>query len=80
MAGHSPALCLSCSLLCRGLSIALAGGVLILVACGPSFQQMAAAECQGIATDTAYSECISQQLAEQRLGYIVRSQPIGAVP
>jgi hypothetical protein len=30
------------------------------------FQQMAAAECQGIATDTAYAECerrLSQQLA-----------------
>jgi hypothetical protein len=61
----------------RGLSIALLGGVVILAACGSSFQQMAAAECQGIATDTAYAECerrLSQQLAEERLGYIVRSQ------
>jgi hypothetical protein len=37
----------------RGLSIALVGGVVILAACGPSFQQMAAAECKGIASDTA---------------------------
>ena len=69
----------SCWLLQRGLSIALVGGVVILAACGPSFQQMAAAECQGIATDTAYAECarrLSQQLADERLGYIVRSQVI----
>jgi hypothetical protein len=79
MAGHAPALFLSCSLLCRGLSIALVSGVLMLAACGPSFQQMAAAECQGIASDVAYAKCVSQQLADQRLGYIVRSQPIGAV-
>jgi hypothetical protein len=41
---------------------------------------MAAAECRGIATDTAYAECerrLSQELADQRLSYIVRSQVIG---
>jgi hypothetical protein len=67
MAGHVPALFWSCWLLRRGLSIAVVGGVVILAACGPSFQQMAAAECQGIATDTAYAECerrLSQQLAD----------------
>jgi hypothetical protein len=61
------------------LSVALLGGVVILAACGPSVQQMAAAECQGIATDTAYAECerrLSQQLADERLGYIVPSQVI----
>jgi hypothetical protein len=64
----------------QGLSIALFGGVLILPACGPSFQQMAAAECQGVRTDTAYAECerrLSQELAEERLGYIMRSQVTG---
>jgi hypothetical protein len=38
---------------------------------------MAAAECKGIATDTAYAECerrLSQQLADEQLGYIVWSQ------
>ena len=63
----------------RGLSIAAVGGVVILAAGGPSFHQMAAAECQGIATDTAYAECerrLSQQLADERLGYLVRSQVI----
>jgi hypothetical protein len=42
---------------------------------------MAAAECKGIAADTAYAECerrVSQQLADERLGYIVRSQMSGA--
>ena len=46
MAGHVLALFWSCWLLQRGLSIALVGGVVILAACGPSFQQMAAAECR----------------------------------
>jgi hypothetical protein len=44
---------------------------------------MAAAECRGIATDTAYTECerkLSQQLADERLGYIVRSQVIDGPP
>jgi hypothetical protein len=41
---------------------------------------MAAAECKGIAADIAYAECerrLSQELADERLGYIVRSQVIG---
>lgn len=62
------------------LSIALAGAAAGLVACQTSFQEMVAAECHGIVTDTAYAECerrISQQLADERLGYIVRSQAIG---
>jgi hypothetical protein len=79
MADRVPALFWGCWLLQRSLSIALVGGVAILAACGPSFQQMTAAECQGIATDTAYAECerrLSQKLAEERLDYIVRSQVI----
>jgi hypothetical protein len=66
-----------------GVAVALVGGVAILAACGPSFQQMAAAECHGIASDVAYAECerrLSQQLANERLDYIVRTQPIGAIP
>jgi hypothetical protein len=42
---------------------------------------MAAAQCRRIAADTAYAECerrVSQQLADERLGYIVRSQMSGA--
>jgi hypothetical protein len=53
--------------------------ILMLAACGPTFQQMAAAECAGSATDTAYADCerrLAQQLADERLGYIVRSQVI----
>jgi hypothetical protein len=53
--------------------------ILMLAACGPTFQQMAAAECAGSATDTAYAACerkLAQQLADERLGYIVRSQVI----
>jgi hypothetical protein len=68
---------MSCS---PSLSIALVVSVVIVASCGPRFQQMAAAECQGMATDTAYAECerrLSQELADQRLGYIVRSQVIG---
>jgi hypothetical protein len=68
---------------CRwALSIALAGAALGLALCESSFRERAAAECKGVATDTAYAECerrVSQQLADERLGYIVRSQPIGAV-
>jgi hypothetical protein len=59
-------------------TIALAG-VLVLPACGPTFQQMAAADCAGIATDTAYEDCrrrLAEQLADERLGYIVRSQVV----
>jgi hypothetical protein len=51
---------------CSGVAIALLGGAAILAACGPSFQQMAAADCQSVATDTAYAERerrLSQQLA-----------------
>jgi hypothetical protein len=62
------------------LSIVLAGAVTGLVACQSSFQETVAAECQGIATDTAYEGCerrVSQQWADERLGYIVRSQAIG---
>ena len=43
-------------------------------------QEIAAAQCRGIAADTAYAECerrVSQQLAHERLGHIVRSQVIG---
>ena len=79
MPGYVLALFWTCGPFRRGLSIGLLGGGVILAACGPSFQQMAAAECQGIATDTAYAECerrLSQQLADERLGYIVRSQVI----
>jgi hypothetical protein len=64
---------------CWGVTVALLGGVAILAACGPSFQQIAAAECQGLATATAYAECerrLSQHLANERLDYIVRSQVI----
>jgi hypothetical protein len=49
----------------------------MLAACGPTFQQMAAAPCAGSATDTAYADCerrLAQQLADERLGDIVRSQ------
>ena len=59
-------------------TIALAAGVL-LAGCGPTFQQMSAAECAGIATDTAYEACqrnLAQRLADERLGYIVRSQVV----
>jgi hypothetical protein len=59
-------------------TIALAG-VLVLPACGPTFQQMATAICADIATDTAYEHCrrrLAEQLAEERLGYIVRSQVV----
>jgi hypothetical protein len=48
-----------------------------LAACGPSFEQQVATECQGMATDTAYEGCrrrLAQDLADRRLGYIVRSQ------
>jgi hypothetical protein len=68
---------MSCS---PSLSIALVASVVVVGSCGPSFMQMAAAECQGIATDIAYAECerrLSQELADQRLGYIVRSQVVG---
>ena len=60
--------------------MALASAALGLASCESSFHEMAAAECQGIATDTAYVECersMSQQLADERLGYIVRSQMSG---
>jgi hypothetical protein len=63
------------------LSIALVGVAIGLTSCESSFQEMAAAECRGIAVDTAYAECerrVSQQLADERLGYIVRSQMSGA--
>jgi hypothetical protein len=67
---------------CRwALSIALAGVAAGLASCESSFREMAAAECRGIAADTAYAECerrVSQQLADERLGYIVRSQMSGA--
>ena len=59
-------------------TIALAG-VLVLPACGPTFQQMATAICADIATDTAYEHCrrrLAEQLAEERLGHIVRSQVV----
>jgi hypothetical protein len=72
----------SCWLRRWALSIALASAALGLASCESSFHEMAAAECQGIATDTAYAECerrLSQELADERLGYIVRSQPIGAI-
>ncbi len=60
------------------------GGTIALAAasccgCGPTFQQMSAAECAGIATDTAYEACqrnLAQRLADERLGYIVRSQVV----
>ena len=59
-------------------TIALAASVL-LAGCGPTFQQMSRAECAGIATDTAYEACqrnLAQRLADERLGYIVRSQVV----
>ena len=65
-----------------GLSMVLLGGVATLAACGPSFQRMAAAECKGSPTDAAYAACersLSQQLADERLGYIVRSQVINGM-
>ena len=58
------------------LSVVLMAGVTV-AACGPSFQQMAAAACKDSASAAAYPECerkLSQQLADERLGYIVRSQ------
>jgi hypothetical protein len=61
------------------MSIASAGAAAGLVTYQSSFQETVAAACQGIATDTAYTECerrVSQQLADERLGYIVRSQVI----
>ena len=61
-----------------GGTIVLAANVL-LAWCGPTFQQMSEAECAGIATDTAYEACqrnLAQRLADERLGYIVRSQVV----
>jgi hypothetical protein len=69
-----------CWLVGWSLSIARVSAAAGPASCGPSFQQMAATECQGIATDTAYAECerkLSQELADERLGYIVRSQMSG---
>jgi outer membrane lipopolysaccharide assembly protein LptE/RlpB len=62
----------------RGGTIALAATVL-LAGCGPTFQQMSEVDCAGIATDTAYEACqrrLARQLADERLGYIVRSQVV----
>ena len=59
-------------------TIALAATVL-LAGCGPTFQQMSEVDCAGIATDTAYEGCqrnLAQRLADERLGYIVRSQVV----
>ncbi len=83
MFGYVPSLFSPCWPLRSVLTVALVGGVVVLVACGPTFQQMAAVDCKGIATDTAYAECerrLSQELADERLGYIVRSQVIGGPP
>ena len=55
------------------------GWTLLLAGCGPTFQEMAAVECAGMATDTAYENCqrsLARQLADERLGYIVRSQAV----
>jgi hypothetical protein len=63
-----------------GLSIALLGAAAGLASCGPSLQEVVASECKGIVDDTAYAECerrIFQQLADERLSYIVGSQVIG---
>jgi hypothetical protein len=62
----------------KGGTIALTA-IVLLAGCGPSFQQMSEAECAGIATDTAYEACqrnLAQRLADERLGYIVRSQVV----
>jgi hypothetical protein len=61
-----------------GGTIVLAASVL-LAGCGPTFQQMSEAECAGVATDTAYETCqrnLVQRLADERLGFIVRSQVV----
>jgi hypothetical protein len=63
------------------LSIALVSIAIGLTSCESSFQEMAAAQCRGIAAETAYAECerrVSQQLADERLGYVMRSQMTGA--
>jgi hypothetical protein len=80
MGGDVPASLLHAGPRRWALSIALAGAAAGLVACQSSFQETVAAECQGMAADTAYTECerrVSQQLADERLRYIVRSQVIG---
>jgi hypothetical protein len=80
MGGDVPASCPHAGPRRWALSIALAGAAAGLVACQTSFQEMVAAECHGIVTDTAYEGCerrVSQQLADERLRYIVRSQVIG---
>jgi hypothetical protein len=62
-----------------GIGAIVLAGVSGLAACGPTFQQMAATECAGIATDTAYQDCrqsLARRLADERLGYIVRSQVV----
>ncbi|HEX2139033.1 MAG TPA: hypothetical protein VHG33_04905 [Woeseiaceae bacterium] len=62
-----------------GIGAIMLAGVSGLAACGPTFQQMAATECAGIATDTAYQDCrqsLARRLADERLGYIVRSQAV----
>jgi hypothetical protein len=54
-------------------------GMMVLTACGPTFKQAVAIDCQGIANEMAYADCeqrLAQQWADERLGYIVRSQII----
>ena len=52
-----------------GGTIVLAASVL-LAGCGPTFQQMSEAECK------ACQRNLAQRLADERLGYIVRSQVV----
>jgi hypothetical protein len=62
-----------------GIATVVLAGTVALAGCGPSFQQRAASECAGISTDTAYEDCrrsLAEQLADQRLGYIARSQVV----
>jgi hypothetical protein len=75
----------ACTMMRPDSTAATTGGTIVLAAsvllagCGATFQQMSEAECAGIATDTAYEACqrnLAQRLADERLGYIVRSQVV----
>lgn len=59
--------------------ITVFAGVVALAACGPTFQQTVAIDCQGIANEMAFADCqrrLAEQLEDERLGYIVRSQVV----